>query len=278
MRIVLGTDGSKYARWAMGWVSRLPLAKAARVTAVHALDVTYLRAPFMHQYAVMGNEPYLREEIRRLEDVARRVVKDTKAMLASSILPGRVLCEKGSASAVLLRHAKAGDLLVMGSRGLDAMDRFLLGSVSTQALHHAPCSMLIVKEAPRPVRRIVVALDGSAASRKALHFLLKQCRPDARIELILVHVMPKLKYPEVKEVGKRLMGRDAKLLGAAGYGVTQAPRLGRPADEIMAVARQHQADLILCGAKGLGAVGRMLLGSVSTKLAQHSPCSVLVVR
>jgi nucleotide-binding universal stress UspA family protein len=278
MRIVLGTDGSKYARWAMGWVSRLPLAKAARVTAVHALDVTYLRAPFMHQYAVMGNEPYLREEIRRLEDVARRVVKDTKAMLASSMLPGRVLCEKGSASAVLLRHAKAGDLLVMGSRGLDAMDRFLLGSVSTQALHHAPCSMLIVKEAPRPVRRIVVALDGSAASRKALHFLLKQCRPDVRIELILVHVMPKMKYPEVKEVGKRLMGRDAKLLGEAGYGVTQAPRLGRPADEIMAVARQHQADLILCGAKGLGAVGRMLLGSVSTKLAQHSPCSVLVVR
>jgi nucleotide-binding universal stress UspA family protein len=278
MRIVLGTDGSKYARWAMGWVSRLPLAKAARVTAVHALDVTYLRAPFMHQYAVMGNEPYLREEIRRLEDVARRVVKDTKAMLASSMLPGRVLCEKGSASAVLLRHAKAGDLLVMGSRGLDAMDRFLLGSVSTQALHHAPCSMLIVKEAPRPVRRIVVALDGSAASRKALHFLLKQCRPDVRIELILVHVMPKMKYPEVKEVGKRLMGRDAKRLGEAGYGVTQAPRLGRPADEIMAVARQHQADLILCGAKGLGAVGRMLLGSVSTKLAQHSPCSVLVVR
>mgnify|MGYP003346169552 CR=1 FL=1 len=46
----------------------------------------------------------------------------------------------------------------------------------------------------------------------------------------------------------------------------------------MAVARQHQADLVICGAKGLGAVGRLLLGSVSTRLAQHSPCSVLVVR
>jgi len=46
----------------------------------------------------------------------------------------------------------------------------------------------------------------------------------------------------------------------------------------MAVAKKHQADLIICGAKGLGAVGRLLMGSVSTKLAQHSPCSVLVVR
>jgi nucleotide-binding universal stress UspA family protein len=60
--------------------------------------------------------------------------------------------------------------------------------------------------------------------------------------------------------------------------VTEAPRLGRPADEIIAVAKQKQADLIVMGAKGLGAVGRFILGSVSTRVAQQSPCSVLVVR
>ena len=46
----------------------------------------------------------------------------------------------------------------------------------------------------------------------------------------------------------------------------------------MKVAERHKADLIICGAKGLGAVARFLLGSVSTKLVQHSECSVLIVR
>jgi nucleotide-binding universal stress UspA family protein len=55
-------------------------------------------------------------------------------------------------------------------------------------------------------------------------------------------------------------------------------QLGRPAEEIMKVASKHRADLIVMGAKGLGAIARFLLGSVSTRVVQHSSCSVLVVR
>jgi nucleotide-binding universal stress UspA family protein len=46
----------------------------------------------------------------------------------------------------------------------------------------------------------------------------------------------------------------------------------------MKAASQQKADLIVMGAKGLGAVARFLLGSVSTRVVQHSSCSVLVVR
>jgi nucleotide-binding universal stress UspA family protein len=281
MKIVIGVDGSKYGRWAAGWAARFPVSRPVRVTAVHAVDLTYLKAPFMHQYAVIGNEPFLRSEVRRLEDLSKRVVRDTRAMLASLRLPGKALCEKGSAAAVLLRHAKRGDLIAVGSRGLDALDRFLLGSVSTQVLLHASCSVLIVREAPRPVHRLVVAVDGSAASEKAVRFVVEDLLPQwqqRNTEIVLVHAMPLLKYPEVKEAGRRLFKRHADKLTKAGFTVTEAPRLGRPADEIIAVARQKQADLIVMGAKGLGAVGRFILGSVSTKVAQHSPCSVLVVR
>jgi len=169
----------------------------------------------------------------------------------------------------------------VGSRGFDALDRFLLGSVSTQVVLHAPCSVLIVKEPPRPVHRLVVAVDGSAASEKAIRFVLQDLLPQWQLrstEIVLVHVMPLLKYPEVKEAGKKLFKRYVDRLVNAGFAVTEAPRLGRPADEIIAVAKQKQADLIVMGAKGLGAVGRFILGSVSTKVAQNSPCSVLVVR
>ncbi|MEK6694080.1 MAG: universal stress protein, partial [Nitrospirota bacterium] len=54
--------------------------------------------------------------------------------------------------------------------------------------------------------------------------------------------------------------------------------LGNPAQEIIKAASLQKADLIVMGAKGLGAIARFLLGSVSTKLARHCPCSILVVR
>lgn len=281
MKIVLGVDGSKYGRWAAGWAARLPMSKPVRVTAVHAVDLTYLKAPFMPQSIVIGNEPFLRAEVRRLEGLSKRVVRETRKLLSSLRLAGKAVCEKGAAATVLLRHARPGDLLVVGSRGLDALDRFLLGSVSTQVVLHAPCSVLVVKEPPRPVRRLVVAVDGSPASAKAVRFVLHEFLPQWELratEVVLVHVMPLLKYPEVQKAGKRLFRRHAEKLVAAGFAVTEAPRLGRPADEIMAVAKQKQADLIVVGAKGLGAIGRFILGSVSTKVAQQSPCSVLVVR
>ena len=281
MKIVIGVDGSKYGRWAAGWAARLPVAKPVRVTAVHAVDLTYLKAPFMSQPVVIGNEPFLRTEVRRIEDLAKRVVRETRAMLSSLHLSGKVVCEKGAPAKILLRHVRAGDVIAIGSRGLDALDRFLLGSVSTQVTLHAPCSVLIVKEPPRPIRRILVAVDGSAASGEAVRFVHEDLLPQWQLrdtEILLVHVMPLLKYPELKEAGEALLKRVAGKLTADGFMVTKAPRLGRPADEIMTVARQQKADLIVCGAKGLGAVGRFVMGSVSTKLAQHSPCSVLVVR
>ena len=150
MKIVIGVDGSEYGRWAAGWVARLPVAKPVRVTAVHTLDLTYLKAPFMAQNIVVGHEPFLRKEVRRIQDLAKRVVKETKGLLKTYKLLGNVVCKRGSAAATIFNQARRGGLIVMGSRGLDAMDRLLLGSVSTQVVTHAPCSVLIVKEPPRP--------------------------------------------------------------------------------------------------------------------------------
>lgn len=52
---------------------------------------------------------------------------------------------------------------------------------------------------------------------------------------------------------------------------------GNPASGILEVAEAVGADLIVVGARGLGAVGRFLRGSVSTRVAHHSPCDVLIV-
>lgn len=287
MKILVAVDGSKYGRWATEWIAHLPLVSSPQVTALHVVDVLSLRAPFTAQPVVVGNERLIQEEIRRLEERSKNVVAETKELFSTLRIKGKMVKERGTiAPSILKRAPKRDGLVVIGSRGLDALDRFMLGSVSTKVTLHAPCSVLVVKEEARPISRIVFATDGSKSSDKALRFLMTKFRPtaggpadeSAPVQVVVTHTMPFLKYPEIKEAGNRLVERCAEKLGKAGYAVEEAFRLGKPADEILKVAAKHKADLIVTGAKGLGAIARFLLGSVSTKVAQHSSCSVLVVR
>ena len=83
---------------------------------------------------------------------------------------------------------------------------------------------------------------------------------------MVVHVMPSSKYPEVKECGKGLVHSYAEKLAMADYEVEEILRFGNPADEIIKLAQNHKADLVVTGAKRRGAIARFLLGSVSTRL------------
>ena len=285
MKILATTDGSKYGRWAIEWLADMPFIVQPVVRVLHVVDVASVRAPFMVQPIMAGTERYVQAEVNRLEKAAKAAKEESIALLAKLGLNGGVSVERGAVAGTIMKYAERGaSLLSIGSRGLDALDRFMLGSVSNHAIHHAPCSVLVVKERPRSVRRIVLAIDGSAASEKALKFLMRQMNPTPDgldrepILVTIVHAMPYLKYPEVKEAGKQLMQRYGEKLVKSGFQIKEALKLGKPADEILNVAKREKADLIVTGAKGLGAIGRVLLGSVSTRVVQHAHCGVLVVR
>ncbi|MEY4706147.1 MAG: hypothetical protein RL042_2352 [Nitrospirota bacterium] len=285
MNVLVATDGSKYGKWALSWVARLPLVEPAKVTALHVLDIASLRAPFLSQPVMAGTERYIHEEIQRMEARSAKALKEAKQQLASLKLKGTARKEQGAIAPTILKRAPKRDgLLVVGSQGLDALDRFMLGSVSTNLIHHATCPVLVVKDEAAPLQRITLATDGSSASAKALDFLVSKFQADrssgkgAPIHVSVIHVMPFIKYPELKETGRHLVERSVRKLVKAGFTAEPVYQLGKPAEEIMKVATKHHADLIVMGAKGLGAVARFLLGSVSTRVVQHSSCSVLVVR
>lgn len=285
MKILVATDGSKYGRWAIEWVAAMPFLLQPVVRVLHIVDVASVRAPFMVQPVMAGTERYIQSEVNRLEKAAKAAKEESVALLAKLGLNGGVTVERGAVAGAIMKYAERGaSLLSIGSRGLDALDRFMLGSVSNHAIHHAPCSVLVVKERPRPIRRVILAIDGSAASDKALKFLIRQVNPtpdgsdSEPILVTVVHAMPYLKYPEVKEAGKQLMKRYGDKLAKSGFQIREALRLGKPADEILSTAKQEKTDLIVTGAKGLGAIRRVLLGSVSTRVVQQAHCGVLVVR
>lgn len=281
MNIVLAVDGSRYGRWATEWVARVPFVKPPQVTAVHVVDLAALRAPFVVQPMMIAYERVLRDEEKRLEAQARRVAAETKARLASLKVPAKVAIEKGAVVPTIVKRAGGPrNLVVLGHRGLSDLDRFFLGSVSTQVTLHAACSVLVVKQPPRPLRRVLLAVDGSKASDRALQFLLREMNPVAenRIEVMVLHVLPPFAYTQVAVAGMALTHRYAEKLAAAGYRVKERFVPGNAADEIVKAAASRRADLVVAGAKGLGAVGRILLGSVSSRVVRHSPCSILVVR
>ncbi len=285
MKILATTDGSKHGKWAIEWLAGMPFSVQPVVRVLHVVDLGVVRAPFMIQPVIVGTERYIQSEVKRLETAAKSTKKESEGLLSTLGLSGTVTTDQGAVAATIMKHAQRGvGLLSIGARGLDALDRFMLGSISNHAIHHAPCSVLVVKESPRPVRHLILAVDGSAASNKAVQFLLRTINPmpdgpdHEPVMVTVMHAVPYFKYPEVKEAGKALVQRYGAKLSKSGFQIREALRLGKPADEILTVAKQEKPDLIVTGAKGLGAIRRVLLGSVSTRVVQHAHCGVLVVR
>jgi nucleotide-binding universal stress UspA family protein len=199
MNVLVATDGSKYGGWALNWAAMLPLVEPPKITALHVLDVAALRAPFLSQPVMAGTERYIQEEIQRMEARSAKTLKEAKQQLASLKLKGRACKDQGPVAPTILKHAPKRDgLLVVGSQGLDALDRFMLGSVSTNLIHHATCPVLVIKGEAAPLRRITLATDGSPASAKALEFVLRKFQPytptgkggRVPIHVSVIHVMP----------------------------------------------------------------------------------------
>ncbi len=287
MNVLVATDGSKYGRRALNWVANLPFVEPVKVMALHVLDLRTLRAPRGPFLSRADGERYRQKEIQRMEARSAKALKEARQQFTLLKLKGAARKEQGAVAPTILKRAPKRDgLLVVGSQGLDALDRFMLGSVSTELIQQATCPVLVVKGEAAPLRRITLATDGSDASAKALEFVLAKFQPDRStgkggrvpIQVSVIHVMPFFKYPELKEAGRRLVEESVQKLIQAGFTAEAVCQLGKPAEEIMKVASKHRADLIVMGAKGLGAIARFLLGSVSTRVVQHSSCSVLVVR
>ena len=151
-------------------------------------------------------------------------------------------------------------LAVVGSHGLTRATGIALGSVSTYLVHEAPCAVLVARgasEAIRWPRSIVVGVDGSPASARALAAASELAE---RYEACVRPVVA---------------ARDGDVVDAAR---ALAPDVEEhPSDPVDALAvLSERADLIVVGSRGLRGVRS--LGSVSERVAHEATCSVLVVR
>ena len=151
----------------------------------------------------------------------------------------------------------------------------------------APASALVPAELT--FERIVVPVDFSEHSLKAFRKALAFARQFSA-ELILVHIVEQIIYPgdwmyppiamsDIAAEKREEIARKLKAL-AAGSGVKtrEIVRLGRAWQEIVEIAKERKADLVIVATHGYTGLRHVLMGSVAEKVVRHAPCPVFTVR
>lgn len=228
------------------------------------------------------------EEVKRLAERATALQARgiSVELINQAGAPGEVV-----SSIAAERHA---ELIVIGTHGHTGIQRFLLGSVATAVLRHAPCDVLVCRGAsgPSAFTKPLVATDFSAAADRALRNAATLSAPGSTIDVIHAWQLPAGSW------GATLLGqtrfpwstvRDAVLSGvkaqadklSAAYAKFDHPLhvelvQGPPASVITHAAERGGHDLIAIGTHGHRGFRRLLLGSVAESVIRHAPCSVLV--
>jgi len=135
--IVVGVDGSEGSRKALGWALEEGKLRGCEVRACYVLDRRYVEP----EWASLMSPPI--DELRR--EAAARLAEMVADGGGDEGVHQEVLVPEGQGTAkTLLDAAGDAELLVVGSRGHGGFQGLLLGSVSQQILHHAPCPVVVV--------------------------------------------------------------------------------------------------------------------------------------
>jgi nucleotide-binding universal stress UspA family protein len=146
--LVVGIDGSAGASEALRWATDEARLRNSRLLVVHAWRLGYLAGPG-GGYGYVGGpfDPYAAGGLGDRQEAAEEFLEEaTRGLETEGVEIERRVVE-GSPAEALVQAAAEGDLLVVGSRGHGGFAGLLLGSVSQQCAHHAPCPVVIVHAA-----------------------------------------------------------------------------------------------------------------------------------
>jgi nucleotide-binding universal stress UspA family protein len=286
--VVVGVDGSPAARAALLWAADEAAMRRETLRIVHGMGAAARLGahPLPDRAAV---EEDLRRRGRSLlaesEEAVRRVRPEVPvvAVLAEEDAPG-----------VILDDARHGDVIVVGSRGLGGIRALMLGSVSARTSSHAPCPVVVVPDTERPRRRgrIVVGVDGSDSSHRALRFGLREALVSGS-EVVVVNSW-EVPLPadvdaaavDAQSVHEEVFDRQSEEVVAGVLAeviddsteeleISAVRMQANPVEALLKAG--EDADLIVVGSRGRGGVRGLVMGSVSQGVLHHARVPVAVL-
>lgn len=288
MRVLLASDGSSDSHQATRWLRDLAVPSDTKAS---VLAVATLTEPPRDSQTMSELRERVATEARRAGERAAKILRRRWPEVETVVTQGDPRVE-----IVHVAEEMRVDMAVLGTRGLGPTKRFFVGSISLAVARYAPCPVAIVRGRQRPVRHVLVAVDGSEGSRAALRFLsLFELVRDTRVSLLhviqrpAVHglrrpITPLPNQPPDEDQRKQradaeeMLADAAAILAEARCRVERLAVDGDPARQIVATARSRDVDLVVLGARGLRTIGRLLLGSVSETVLHHMGRPVMIVR
>ena len=149
MKILLATDGTGYSAAALEMIEKFKLSGADEVKIVSVVDMS---VPFTVD--VYGSNLTASAEIEKAaRENADKVLQTAGQSISEKIGDVQITTEVlyGSPESRIVETAEAmnADLIIVGSHGYNRWERLLLGSVSDSVVHHAPCSVLVVRHSDK---------------------------------------------------------------------------------------------------------------------------------
>lgn len=285
-KVLLATDGSEDAALAARVAVDLSKTLAAELHVIHAWQADFPRAYTVTvphsiiEWCEQRAAGVLAREVEQIESIGGKVAQ-------SHLATGR------PADTILNLAGELGSVLVtMGSRGLGPVKNLLLGSVSEGVVHHAMCPVLVARggDGAWPPGRVVIGDDDSEVSGRAGTLAAEIARPFGASG-VLVRAYPEMPEIDVearasnqrlvddalRRAERDLMERANELENILGKRPRVRLVVGDAAAAILeACEGDEESHLIAVGTRGLGPVGRMRLGSVSTKVLRAAKGPVLV--
>jgi nucleotide-binding universal stress UspA family protein len=210
-------------------------------------------------------------------------------------IPSQVVIMRGNPEFLIPFAARSwpADLIVIRAHNRKDFRSRLLGSVAKSVVESAPCSVEVVRVRERVNAtnddrgfRVLLAIDGSAASKVASQAVAEMSWPE-NTEVRVVSAVNPMIY-SLEELGvtgdtgtdhaHRAIGSAVQLLNGAPVKISAEVIAGNAARQIVARARQWEADLIVLGTNERRGLSRLLFGSTSAAVAKRAHCSVRVIR
>jgi nucleotide-binding universal stress UspA family protein len=186
--VVVGVDGSAPSKVAVDWAAREAAMREVPLTIIHVMQATTV--------TMWPEVPMPPDLAVRFEKSGQAILHDARVVAEDAIGGSaaiRVDTELISAGVLptLIDLSKGADMIVVGCRGLGAIGRRLLGSVSWGRIHHANCPVAVIHDEdplmPTPaMAAVVVGIDGSPASESATAIAFDEASRRG-VELVAVH-------------------------------------------------------------------------------------------
>jgi nucleotide-binding universal stress UspA family protein len=283
--VVVGVDGSAASYAAVGWAAHEATMRRLTIKLVYVVAPTLITSAEAPKYTITQAQEI---KARQILDHARRIVNGVQGEARLKVC---VEVRYAGVLATLVDASRDAQMIVVGARGLDEFGWRMVGSVSSGLLHHAQCSVVIVRD-PDSVGRgsrddapVLLGIDGSPASEAATALAFDEAARRG-VPLVALHawsdvgVFPILgmDWRVYRDEGDEVLGERLAGWQEIYPDVQVHRRLVCDVPARWLIDESDSAQLVILGSRGRGGFAGLHLGSVSSAVAQSARVPVIVVR